>query len=167
MCGYNLLTHEHYDHIFGVNDFKCVTHAPVLCNKTCTKRIEDARNNMDRLFEAYCELQTWMEFDYIPISDENYTCQADKIFEDEMIFDWRGNIFRLFEMPGYSLGSIVILLDNQLFLEDSLIEGKEVELRFLGGSKANWEKIGKKRLALIPDGIQAHPGHFKEFICVK
>ena len=163
-----ILTHEHYDHISGVNDWKRVTGAPVLCSKSCAENIQSSRKNMARLFEVFCELQTWMVLDSIPESDENYTCRADETFEDRLDFKWRGHDFQLFEMPGHSSGSIGILLDNcHFFSGDSLIEDREIELRFPGGSKAKWEQIGAPRLALLPNGVQIHPGHFEEFIYVK
>ena len=162
-----ILTHEHYDHISGVNVWKAATKAPVLCSKTCAENIQSPRKNMARLFEVFCELQTWMALDTIPKADEEYTCFADEIFEDEMGFVWLGHSFHLFELPGHSLGSIGILLDNQHFFSgDSLIKDREIELRFPGGNKAKWEHIGAPRLALLPNGVQVHPGHFKEFTYV-
>jgi glyoxylase-like metal-dependent hydrolase (beta-lactamase superfamily II) len=163
-----ILTHEHYDHISGVNDWKRLTNAPVLCSKTCGENIQSSKKNMARLFEVFCELQTWMIVDKIPEADENYTCQADETFEDEIDFAWQGHDFHLFELPGHSLGSIGILLDGQYFFSgDSLMEGKEIELRFPGGSRAKWKKIGAPRLALLPDSIKVYPGHFKEFVYTK
>ena len=163
-----ILTHEHYDHISGVNDWKRLTNASVLCSKTCGENIQSSRKNMARLFEVFCELQTWIIVDKVPKADENYTCQADETFEGELDFAWQGHNFHLFELPGHSLGSIGILLDGQCFFSgDSLIEGKEIELRFPGGSRAKWETIGAPRLSLLPDRIKVYPGHFKEFIYVK
>ena len=163
-----ILTHEHYDHISGVNEWKKKTNAPVLCSKICAENIQSSRKNMARLFEVFCELQSWMVLDKIPKADENYTCQADETFEDKMDFEWQGHKLHLFELPGHSSGSIGILLDNKFFFSgDSLIEGKEIELRFPGGSKAKWEKTGASRLALIPEGITVYPGHFKEFVYKK
>lgn len=163
-----ILTHEHYDHISGVNDWKRLTNAPVLCSKICGENIQSPRKNMARLFEVFCELQTWMVVDKIPEADENYTCYADETFENELDFEWHGHKFHLFELPGHSLGSIGILLDGKYFFSgDSLIEGKDIELRFPGGSRKMWETIGTPRLALLPDGIKVYPGHFKEFIYMR
>lgn len=159
-----ILTHEHYDHISGVNDWKRLTEAPVLCSKICAERIQDPRKSLVAYFEAFCELQTWMTLDSIPQADENYTCKADETFKDEMNFDWYGHRFHLFEMPGHSLGSIGILLDNQHFFSgDSLIEGRDIELRLPGGSRRLWKETGARRLARIPKGITVYPGHFGEF----
>ena len=163
-----ILTHEHYDHISGVNDWKTETGAPVLCSKACAKNIQNPRQNMARLFEVFCELQTWMAIDKMPEVDENYSCTADEIFEDELDFEWQGHTFHLIELPGHSEGSIGIFLDgNQFFSGDSLIEGKEIELRFPGGSRTKWEKIGVPRLAKVPNGTKVYPGHFNKFFYFK
>lgn len=160
-----ILTHEHYDHISGVNVWKQKTHAPVLCSKACAEHIQNPKKSMAAYFETFCELQTWVMLDKIPQADESYTCKADEIFENEMNFYWYGHRFNLFGLPGHSLGSIGILLDNKFFFSgDSLIEDKEIELRLPGGSKTQWEKKGAPRLAVIPKRIKVCPGHFKEFV---
>ena len=40
---YILLTHEHYDHISGVNTWKKATGALVLCSKACAENIQNQR----------------------------------------------------------------------------------------------------------------------------
>ena len=163
-----ILTHEHYDHISGVNKWKEKTNALVLCSKVCAENIQSARKNMARLFVVFCEMQTWVVIDKIPKTDENYTCQADETFEDKFVFSWFGHEFSLFELPGHSLGSIGILVDKKFFFSgDSLIQGKDIELRFPGGNRAKWNKIGAPRLALLPERIQVYPGHFEEFVYIK
>ena len=163
-----ILTHEHYDHISGVNDWKRKTGASVLCSKICAEHIRDPRKNMAAYFEAFCELQGWVTLDSIPQAVINYTCEADETFEGEMKFDWFGHRFCLFELPGHSLGSIGILLDHHYFFSgDSLLEGRDIELRLPGGSRKLWEKTGSARLAQVPEGVTVYPGHFKEFKLIK
>ncbi len=160
-----LLTHEHYDHISGVNLWKAATGAPVLCSRICGENLQNPRKNLARLFDVFCDLQTWIPITEKPDSDENYTCTADEVFEGETTFDWRGHRFRLFEMPGHSMGSIGIVLDESAFFSgDSLMKGLEIELRFPGGSRRAWKSIGARRLAEVPEGIRVFPGHFDDFI---
>lgn len=160
-----LLTHEHYDHISGVNLWKEQTKARVLCSAACAKNIVNARKNLARLFTVFCELQSWIVLTEKPDADENYKCTADETFEDQTSFAWQGHCFELFSMPGHSQGSIGILLDNQFFFSgDSLMEGREIELRFPGGNKLQWETVGKPRLNAVPNGIRVFPGHFQDFI---
>lgn len=159
-----LLTHEHYDHISGVNAWKAATNAQVLCSDKCAENIQNPRKNLSRVFEVFCELQTWIAIDHIPDSDQNYACFADETFANETRFEWKGHSFHLFEMPGHSPGSIGILLDDRYFFSgDSLMENHQVELRFPGGSKADWQRVSQSRLAALPDGIRVYPGHFHDF----
>ena len=159
-----LLTHEHYDHISGVNLFRSRGAGPVLCSRACAENITDARRNMASLFKVFCELQTWIRLEHEPDAEEDYVCTADETFEDACAFDWRGHRLELFGIPGHSRGSIGILLDGEHFFSgDSMMEDRDIELRFPGGSKKQWRDIGLPRLAALPDGVQVHPGHFRDF----
>lgn len=160
-----ILTHEHYDHISGVNHWKERKNAPVLCSEACAENIVNARKNLSRLFDVFCELQTWVEVKEMSNPDLNYSCEADEVFSDKMDLSWHGHSFQLFAMPGHSPGSIGILLDNQHFFSgDSLMENQKIELRLPGGSRKQWKLIGVPRLKALPDGINVYPGHFSEYV---
>lgn len=159
-----LLTHEHYDHISGVRLWQEKTEAPVLCSRACSERITSARKNLARLFDAFCDLQTWIKLDKKPDSDPAYTCKADEVFDGEMQLDWQGHRFRLFEMPGHSPGSMGILVDDSCFFSgDSVMEDSEIELRLPGGSREQWETVGRRRLEELPADVRVYPGHFHSF----
>lgn len=159
-----ILTHEHYDHISGVNLWKEQTGAHVLCSRACAENICSPRKNLSSHFRDFCELQTWMDLDQFPQSDPEYSCTAEEFFEDGMRFEWRGHEWHLFEMPGHSAGSIGILLDGAYFFSgDSLMENSKIELRMPGGSRKKWREIGEPRLRMVPSGTLVCPGHFQEF----
>ena len=159
-----LLTHEHYDHISGVNAWKTATGAPVLCTAACAKGLGSARRNLARIFPEFCQLQTWVRLDEIPETDRRYTCAADETFEDETSFCWQGHAFRLFALPGHSPGGCGILLDETVFFSgDSLLENSETELRLPGGSKEDWIRISMPFLRSLSAGITVYPGHFDPF----
>lgn len=162
---YILLTHEHYDHISGVNIWKHLTGAPVLCSKPCADNLQSPRKNLAAHFQQFCELQTWIELESIPEADPEYTCTAEETFENEMCLHWQGHTLKLFEIPGHSQGSTGILLNEKDFFSgDSLLENQETELRFPGGSRKLWREIGSKRIAAIPEGTRIWPGHFDSFL---
>lgn len=162
---YIILTHEHYDHISGVNAWKKVRDVPVLCSRSCAENIQDPKKNMAHYFEEFCKLQTWINLDVIPEHDKKYASKANKVFDDEMMFEWAGHQWHLFEMPGHSMGSIGILLDHSAFFSgDSLLENTEISLCLPGGSTKQWREIGFLRLQKIPKGIRVYPGHFDDFI---
>lgn len=161
---YILLTHEHYDHISGVNHWKALTGAKVLCSKPCAENLENPRKNLASHFAQFCELQTWIQLEGIPEADPEYTCRAEEVFEDKKALLWQGHALSLFEIPGHSQGSIGILLDGKDFFSgDSLMENCEIELRMPGGSRKKWKEIGSKRIEAIPEGTRVWPGHFDSF----
>ena len=160
-----IVTHEHYDHISGVNIWKETYNAPLLCSAKCADRIIDSKMNQARHFNTLCEIQSRMQIDALPLIDEEYTCTADYQFCDKMEFHWQGHLFRLMEIPGHSPGSIGIYLDEENFFSgDSLLEDTEIELRFPGGSKKEWKDIGEPRISAVPKGTIIRPGHFKSFV---
>ncbi len=159
-----LLTHEHYDHISGVNLWKQATGAPVLCSEACAASLGDPKKNLARHFDVLCKLQTWIPQAAPPDADKTYVCAADETFRDRASFVWRGHTFLLFEIPGHSPGSIGVLADGKAFFSgDSLLERDETELRFPGGSRAQWREIARPRLAEVPADITVYPGHFAPF----
>ncbi len=160
-----LLTHEHYDHISGVNVWKERYHAPLLCSEACGKNIQSSRKSLSRFFDVFCEMQTWIQLDEPPAAEQEYTCMAEYTFRDRMTFLWQGHTLELMELPGHSGGSGGILVDGKDFFSgDSLMECQEVELRFPGGSAKQWEAVAEPRIKALPSGIKVWPGHFEGFI---
>ncbi len=47
------LTHEHYDHISGVNAWKEATDGQVLCSKSCAERLGNPRKTLSRIFPEF------------------------------------------------------------------------------------------------------------------
>ena len=160
-----IITHEHYDHISGVNAWKERYKVPLLCSEAAAGRITDSKKNQARHFDVFCQLQSYStEWDEALIN-KTYTCQADLTFRDELKFNWQGHELRLLEIPGHSRGSIGIYIDNIWFVSgDSLLEKAVVELRLPGGNKADWKELGEKRIAEVPKGTIILPGHYKCFV---
>ena len=136
-----ILTHEHYDHISGVNFWKKKNNVPVLCSKVCSERICNSKRNIATYFKEFCEFQTLFLIDSIPQIDSNYMCYADEVFENILEFTWQNHIFKLFELPGHSLGSIGILLDNKHFFSgDSLLIFNDTEIIMPSENKRKWKE---------------------------
>ena len=158
-----IVTHEHYDHISGVNLWKESFGAPLLCSRPCAERIIDPKINQARYFSALYELSSYQT--ERPDVDSRFSCEADFTFSGSTEFFWRGNSFRLSELPGHSPGSIGIYLnDVNFFSGDSFLKDIETELRFPGGSAEQWERLGKPQIKAIPSGTTIWPGHFDSFI---
>ena len=159
-----MVTHEHYDHISGVNMWKEAYKAPLLCSDACAANLGDTVKNQSRHFDVFCEFQSWIKQDAPVETESDYKCEADMTFRDKTEFEWQGHLFRLIEIPGHSQGSIGIYLDDFFFSGDSLLEGKETEFRLPGGSREQWREIGEPRIGAVPAGTTIFPGHFNSFI---
>lgn len=160
-----LVTHEHYDHISGVNQWKTQYDAPLLCSSACAAHIAQPKKNLARYFDVFCQLQSWMELETMPEADASYTCTADITFENQHTLIWQGHVIDLMEIPGHSLGSIGILIDQKHFFSgDSMMRDYPIELRFPGGNSKQWERIGLPRISALPAGMHIWPGHFEDYI---
>jgi len=159
-----IITHEHYDHISGVNVWKERFKVPLLCSESCANRITDPKTNLARYFDEICEMQSWMQVGILPSIDYSYKCKAEKIFRDKTEFEWMGHSIRLIEIPGHSPGSIGVYVDyTHFFSGDSFFKDIEIELRFPGGSRKQWIEVGEPRIKALPKGTIIWPGHFEAF----
>lgn len=158
-----LLTHEHYDHISGVNAWKKKYKVPVLCSKKCNERIQSEKKNMARYFEAFCGLQIGLDNRIPDDFDPSYECEADEVFENDYDFIWMGHSIRLILLPGHSPGSIGILIDNNLFSGDCIFINQETTLKFPGGSEKEWHNISLPKIRSLPEDTFVYPGHFECF----
>ena len=159
-----LLTHEHYDHISGVNLWKEAYHTGVLCSKACADNICNPKKSLVRYFDVFCEIQDWVKIDEVPSVDFAYACTAEETFDDELIFEWQSHKVHLFTLPGHSKGSIGILVDDyDFFSGDSVMGEEKVELRLPGSSPKLWKEVAVPRLEMLPKDLCVHPGHFEEY----
>ncbi len=158
-----ILTHEHYDHIAGANTWKKQFNIPIICSEQCNIRMQNAKHNMARYYEAFCELQEeWdgtIPADYEP----NYTCKADQTISEDTAIVWNGHIIDLMLLPGHSPGSMGILIDNAFFSGDSIFENHETILAFPGGSAKDWEEISIPKIRKLPAHTIIYPGHYDCF----
>lgn len=160
---YILLTHEHYDHISGVNYWKEKTGAKVICNERCADAIEKPTKNLSFMFREFCEIQAVRKITE-PVENLNYRARADITFEDTYGLEWQGNKIKIFATPGHSAGSEAILVNGEkLFSGDSLFKDYPVTGIFPGSNKQEWLETGRPRLRELRGNIKVYPGHFEEF----
>ncbi len=157
-----ILTHEHYDHIIGVNDLRNMfPNVTVLCSKKCADYLPLPSKNLSNFWQIlFMNLQ---EKSSVPIDKLGlgpYRCTSDKDFENELSLDWHGHKLYLKETPGHSPGSICIILDDKsLFSGDSLVTGYDTITRLPGGSKKLFETETLSWLQTLSPDITVYPGH--------
>ncbi|MFK7049199.1 putative metallo-hydrolase [Flavobacterium columnare] len=143
---YILLTHEHFDHILGVNFFLEKYGSCVCCSKETFERIRSPKKNLSVFY-----------------SGESYEVVLYEKFKI-----WKENIYTLLDFkiqailtPGHTDSSLSFLIDDKLFSGDFIIENLQTVTKLPTGSKKDLEesceKIKKYKINKI------FPGHGKEF----
>ncbi len=168
-----LLTHEHFDHISGVNRVReWLDTVPdhgfytVYASAPCAAAIPDPTENMSKFFQAMFitksdEARAMAE----QIFDMNYSCTADRIVSDGDEIIWSDLKLKIRETPGHTPGSICIeIYDTDenltgLITGDSLVEGNKVITRLPNGSKTDYRNITRPYLESIPGDTTVLPGH--------
>lgn len=161
-----LLTHEHYDHISGVNWLKNFFKCTVMCSYECGLAIVDPSKNMSRYFNELLKLMN-DDKDQLGDTSQNastnilpYKCVCDNVFHDEINFDYFGLNIKLKETPGHSKGSASIMLDDKIiFTGDNLIYRNPVITRLPGGSKNDFYSQTIPFYESLNASTQVFPGH--------
>lgn len=157
------LTHEHYDHISGVNEIKKYYHCKVWASEVCANRIKNTKDNFSRYFDAYAAIQTGVKNQAIPHVNP-YVCRADCTFNNYVEIIWMNYKFEVFETPGHSPGSICIYVDKKwLFSGDTLISSSMPITRFPDGDQKIFDEVTLPRLEQLPKNTKVFPGHYQSF----
>lgn len=131
-----LLTHEHFDHITGLNELRRMVCCRVIASETCSERIQNIRTNMS----AYTDVLAEIAEKPLKETFEPFICnQADVIFKDEYSFDWMGHQVKVIATPGHSAGSCCILIDDMLFVGDTILDNN-LMTRFPGSNKKIYQE---------------------------
>ncbi len=155
-----LLTHEHFDHISGLNRIRelCVSSCRVIAGTICSERIQDTKANLS----AYADVLAELGGKQIPEYWSPFCCKAADIpFDDRYAFRWMGHGVELFSTPGHSAGSCCIVLDDMLFVGDTVLENN-LMVKFPGSSKKLYRSVTVPLLEQLLIGNRVtlvYPGH--------
>lgn len=159
-----LLTHEHFDHVSGVNFFREKWPCVVYGNQRCKEMVPDPTMNMAAFFLAMFISREEEERNKAQeLSREDYSCKVDIGFEEALDIQWEELSLHLLETPGHSQGSICIVVNNSaVFTGDSLVQGAKVITRLPGGSKKAYQTVTRPFLEGLPQDMLVFPGHGEE-----
>lgn len=154
-----LLTHEHFDHISGVNWLRNRYDCKVYASKACDEILQSKDNGTSRfplLFlgekEKYHYVKQHFAFPY--------RCGVDVCFSDYWKMEWMGHEIQLFETPGHSRGSISIQIDQYLLFPGDNLLGNGQELKSVGADPALYkERIFPWYEQLDQEKTLVFPGH--------
>ncbi|MDD2228158.1 MAG: MBL fold metallo-hydrolase [Candidatus Cloacimonetes bacterium] len=162
---YILLTHEHYDHIAGLNDFKDKSGAIVVASQACAEALKSPSKNLSKFFNFLAELMPHDRLLNFAEVDTEFVSEVDIAFVKELHIYWKGHEIVMIATPGHSPGSACIVIDKQLlFSGDSLINGFNAVTRLPGGSKRDYQFSMESLIQTLPPLTQVYPGHLNGFL---
>jgi len=155
------LTHEHYDHISGVNWLREQMPCWVVCSENCARRIVDPKKNLAAYFNAITLQKCEAEQEKLEeCLNPEYSCQADQVYTGQMAMRWRDITLTLREAPGHSPGSQIIEIGRRCyFTGDSLIPGTSPVTNLPGGNRKLYNEKTRPYLETITKGSILFPGH--------
>jgi glyoxylase-like metal-dependent hydrolase (beta-lactamase superfamily II) len=149
---YILLTHEHFDHCWGVNELIEKTEAKVICTQSCKDKVMQPSNYFNKFYFN---------------SEEEYSVnRVDYVVEDlDCVLNWNGTNIRFIETKGHSPGGMCINIENTLFTGDTLLlNTKPVLMKRLGSSKDDYKESVMRVFDEFPEETIVCPGHGESFL---
>lgn len=145
-----LLTHAHFDHIYGMNEIlsrypQCVVY---VANDYGVETLKDAKKNGSK----------YTEEGPIVIRDETivkYYSESMKLWDDVLAI--------VLYTPGHSDDSVCFIVEGMLFTGDTLIKGVRTVTKLKGGSVEKLEKTIGYIETLKGNCLKILPGHDESF----
>lgn len=162
---YFILTHEHCDHMAGLEKLRARwPKTPTVCTTLCSVGIQSPRLNMTSMMEVYLTFRGKQGVHYPP-----FVCrEAEVTFSKPCTLFWQGHTLRCVPLPGHTPGSMGIFLDEITFFSgDYLLPGEDVILRLPGGSQRSYELETLPFLRTLPVGMEICPGHGAPYIRIR
>jgi len=143
-----ILSHEHYDHIAGIEALSVFFTFDLICSKACEKGIRDSRQN----------------YSYYMDEIKPYTVSHKAIVVDK---DTRMEVVGLdclfLLTPGHSPGGMCMKIGNAVFTGDTLLNNTRTPLNLFHSNKADYTKSLQKLKTALQLGNIMYPGHGQSF----
>ncbi|MEI5983698.1 MBL fold metallo-hydrolase [Sphingobacterium sp. PU5-4] len=139
---YIFLTHEHFDHILGVNFMRSIfPKVQLISSQKTSERLPNSKKNL-AIFHNYFNLVV-NEADHIVSNGKIQMIDLD---------------FEIFETPGHTDSSISLKFEKYFFSGDFLLKGTRIVTNLPSGSKKQYQESVEKYSDML-DELIIHPGH--------
>ena len=141
-----LLTHAHFDHIYGINDIlNHYSNCPIyVANMYGEELLHDAKKNGSR----------YTEEGPVVVKEEAHI----DLYKKEMTL-WPSTKAFILYTPGHSEDSVCILVDKMFFTGDTLIKDTRTVTKLKGGSEEKLKESISFFNTLKGNHLIVYPGH--------
>lgn len=146
---YIILTHEHFDHIWGVNDILERYQVPIVCSELCSQRIKDSFDNCSVMYDDMMAVA--INSDVISIE----SLESELQLGDESI--------KFYSTPGHSDACVSFSVGMYLFTGDALINNLKTVTKLPTGSKKRQKETIETLRELQGHELLVYPGHGDPF----
>ena len=138
-----LLTHGHFDHIWGCSKLRALTSAPVYALEEEKELLESASLNCSEMAGRGC------------------TVKANKFLKDLDVLELNGIRIQVIATPGHTKGSCCFYLpdENMLLSGDTLFEESIGRTDLPTGSMSTLIHSIEEKLSPLPDETAVYSGH--------
>lgn len=138
-----LLTHGHFDHIWGANELRKLSGARIYAYEGEKQLCENAQLNVSAQ------------------AGKPETVTADVYVKDGETLEFAGMECKVIATPGHTAGSCCYYFKTAgiLLSGDTLFEGSVGRTDFPTGSMGSLVRSVKERLLTLPEDVAVYPGH--------
>ena len=136
-----LLTHGHFDHIMGIQDFRKVYDVPVYAGEREAALLQDAHWNQSDIYT------------------NGYTFSDAVYVKDGEMLHIAGFDIQVFFTPGHTPGGLSLYGEGVVFSGDTLFRYSVGRTDLYGGSSKTLLHSLETKLMTLPDNTLVLPGH--------
>lgn len=142
---YIILTHEHFDHCWGVNKLVEKYQTPIICSELCAECIQFEKRNCSVFYD----------------NNERFTITSKAISIESLnsVLPFAGTDFCFFSSPGHTDASICFTIDKNLFTGDTLIQGLRTVTKLPTGSSFKLKQTLEDIAQMQGKEYTVYPGH--------
>lgn len=122
---YVILTHEHFDHIWGIIRLAEAFDFEIICSEKCAQRISSEKGNLS-LF-----------YDQVGFVINGPTLTIESL---DYLLRWNGFVFTFIHTPGHTDSSISFLVENCLLTGDFIIPKRKTITKLPTGNKKDLKR---------------------------
>lgn len=139
---YILLTHGHFDHVLGINDYKEKYNCEILMHKDDDVILQ----NIDKIMA---------DFGFGPIEIQH----VDRLIDENEIIKFGKHQVKIIHIPGHTPGCVGYIIEDKLFSGDTLFLNSVGRTDLYGGDFGQLTKSIKEKIFTLDENIKVYPGH--------